>query len=392
MNRYIKYSVEEFVIDKDFIDWVLKPTKELHQLWSCFLQEHPEKEAELKKARLIVRALIPIEDDIKEEKLNEIWLRINQNQKIGKIRTLQIFTKYAAALIVVLCLVGIAYYQLSRNGFDTALTKMDSESKGKIILADGSVHYFEAKQNTMKQLPSGKITLNQDTLTEQINNKITSNQLNHVIVPYGKRIEIYLSDGSHIWLNSGSKFSYPSTFAAKSREVYLLGEAFLEVAKNPESPFYLKTADVKIRVTGTKFNVISYDEDAIVKTVLVEGSVQVQQNKLFAKSINLHPGEQAIYVKENQNIFKDKADVDVSTSWINGYLIIDKEPVTEVLKKLGRYYNQSIIVGKGINGITFSGKLELKDNMEDVLKDIVFASSMQFGKENQDTYYIKLKN
>lgn len=391
MDRYIKYSIEEFAIDDYFINWVLNPTLESNQNWNRFLLEHPEKENDLRNARYIIRAIIPIEDDIKDEKLNEIWLRIIQKQKSDKVRTFRIFTKYAAILIVTLCIAGISFYQLSHDKFDNELTQMESDNQGKVILADGSVHYFDAKQNTMKQLPSGKLTLNEDTITEGIDDKKSTNLLNHIIVPYGKRIEVSLSDGSHIWLNSGSKFSYPSKFSENSREVFLLGEAFLEVSKNPQSPFYLKTADVKIMVLGTKFNVSSYKEDPLVQTVLVEGMVEVQQNKLFAKKIILQSGEKAVYAKENHNITKEKADTNASVSWIYGYLVIDKEPITEVLKKLGRYYNQSIIVEDDINGITFSGKLELKDNIEVVLNDLAFASSIKFDNQN-NMYYIKLKN
>ena len=390
MDQYNKYSAEEFAVDKDFVDWVLRPTKGSHQRWTQFLFEYPEKRQEIKKARLIVRALIAIEDDVQEGKLNDIWLRIYKSQKTGRKQTLRLFTKYAAILIVTLSLAGIVYYQLGKNDFDNELTKIDVDSIGKIILADGSIHYFEADQNTMKQLPSGKFTLNQDTLTVTDDSNKPASSLNQVIVPYGKRIEIYLNDGSHIWLNSGSKFSYPSRFDGNSREVYLLGEAFLEVAKNPNVPFYVNTPDVKISVTGTKFNVSSYKDDAMVQTVLVEGSVSVQQtNKLFAKNINLIPGEKAVFIKENQNIFKDKADTDAYTSWIHGYLIVEQEPVTDVLKKLGRYYNRSIIIANGISGITFSGKLDLKDNIEEVLKDLAFASSIQIVNDNNDSFYVR---
>lgn len=389
MEKYLKYSVEEFSVDKDFTDWVLKPTKELHKRWTHFLQEHPEKEQDLRKARLIVRSLIPIENDVQEKKLNDIWLRVYQSRRAGKIRTLRLFAKYAAVLIVTLCLSVIAYYQLRQGRFDNELTKVEPNSKGKIILADGSVHYFEAEQNIMTQLSSGKLTLNQDTITETDIEDKSKGSLNQVIVPYGKRIELVLSDGSHVWLNSGSKFSYPSKFETKSREVYLLGEAFLEIAKNVNCPFFVNTPDIKISVTGTKFNVSSYNDDAFVKTVLVEGSVHVQQNKLFAKSITLSPGEKAVFIKDNRNIFKAKADTDESISWIYGYLIFNKEPVSEVLKKLGRYYNRSILVSDDIIGVTFSGKLDLKDNMDEVISDLAFASSLKIIKKNGDTYYVK---
>jgi ferric-dicitrate binding protein FerR (iron transport regulator) len=206
--------------------------------------------------------------------------------------------------------------------------------------------------------------------------------VNQIIIPYGKRSEITLADGTHIWLNSGSQLSYPSRFKTNSRDVYLTGEAFFDVTADANKPFYVMTRDFKIKVLGTKFNVSSYSEDRTIQTVLLKGKVSAGKNKLFAETIDLYPGERLVYDKAGNNLAKEKVDVQLYTSWINGYLIFDNEPTTEVFKKLERYYNQRIIASGGLGGNTFSGKLDLKDNIKDVLDNISFASSVKATEEN----------
>ncbi len=206
--------------------------------------------------------------------------------------------------------------------------------------------------------------------------------MNQIIIPYGKRSESTLADGTHIWLNSGSQLSYPSRFKTHSREVYLTGEAFFDVTEDVSKPFYVMTRDFKIKVLGTKFNVSSYSEDRTIQTVLLKGKVSAGKNKLFAETIDLYPGERIVYDKAGDRLAKEKVDVQLYTSWINGYLIFDNESTTEVFKKLERYYNQRIIASEKLGGNTFSGKLDLKDNIKDVLENISFASSVKVTEEN----------
>jgi len=197
-----------------------------------------------------------------------------------------------------------------------------------------------------------------------------------------------LADGTHIWLNSGSQLSYPTRFKGDSREVYLLGEAFFEVKANPDKPFYVITSDIRIKVLGTSFNVSSYSEDNTVQTVLLKGKVTAGKNKLFASSIELVPGERLTYDKSKSNLSKDKVDVQLYSSWINGYLVFKNIPITEVFTKLKRFYNQDISVDEGLEKITFSGKLDLGDNLKDVLRNIAFASSVNVEEKN-DSFLIK---
>ena len=255
--------------------------------------------------------------------------------------------------------------------------------KGKIILTNGETREFETEQTSIKQSSSGNLTINNDTITIQPEKIILA--MNQIIIPYGKRSDIILADGTHIRLNSGSKLTYPSKFKTDSREVYLSGEAFFDVKSNPDQPFYVITKDIKIKVTGTRFNVSSYDEDNTTQTVLVKGRITAGKNKLFAKSMDLFPGERLTYTKSNEALFRDKVDVKLYVSWVDGYLIFENVAISDIHRKLERYYNQPVTTVEGDEKMTFSGKLDLKNNIKDVLENISFATSAKHERNEPST-------
>ena len=127
-----------------------------------------------------------------------------------------------------------------------------------------------------------------------------------------------------------STLSYPVRFTGNSREVYLSGEAFFEVSSDRSKPFYVITGDLRIKVTGTRFNVTSYSNDVVTQAVLVEGKIEAAKNRFFSRSVELSPGECIVYDRKENKIQKDKVDVELYTSWVNGYLLIENEPVVAV--------------------------------------------------------------
>ena len=294
--------------------------------------------------------------------------------------------KYAAGIALLLGVGSLIWMAINTKSQFPIKVSGDPVLKGKIILSNGLVHEFDTEQTIIKQSATGKVTINSDTIQNLPAEKVLA--MNQVIIPYGQRSEITLADGTHIWLNSGSQLSYPTEFTGKTREVLLSGEAFFDVTPNPAKPFYVITRDIKIRVLGTSFNVSAYDEDVTAQTILVTGKISAGKNNLFAQTIDLVPGERMVYEKSSENILKDNVDVKLYASWVNGYLIIENMPITEVLRKVQRYYNQSISTGEGLEKITFSGKLDLKDDITDVLANISFASSVNVS-ENNGTFNVK---
>ncbi len=384
-GNYQKFSTEEFVLDKEFSVWVSSPDLEKDLFWEKFLADHPEKSVQIRDAALIIKSLQPIEPKVSEQQLNQILQKVKAQDSTKSWFGYR-WVRFAAGIVLIISIGSLIWLSVrSKNQFPLESAN-EQVMKGKVIFANGATKEFDTEQTTIKQTTSGGLTINNDTIDD--NSDKETSAMNRIIIPYGKRSDITLADGTHIWLNSGSQLSYPSEFKTDSREVFLSGEAFFDVKSNPDKPFYVVTQNIRIKVLGTRFNVSSYNEDNTTQTVLVEGKVVAGTNKLFAKTIDLVPGERMIYDKSNENLSKDRVDVRLFASWVSGYLIFENEPITEVYKKLERYYNQQIAIEGSLEQITFSGKLDLKDNIKDVLENMSFASSVNV-LENNGSFTIK---
>lgn len=133
-----------------------------------------------------------------------------------------------------------------------------------------------------------------------------------VTVPYGAKSELELPDGSKVWVNSGSKIKYPTNVNSKEVNLYLEGEAYFDIVKNPKRTLNVKTSTINIQVHGTTFNVKSYNDEDVVETTLLEGSISITGsvgNKVIKTPIFLKPNEQATLIKSEKTLdvsFKDE--------------------------------------------------------------------------------------
>ncbi|WP_291871130.1 FecR family protein, partial [Maribacter sp.] len=168
---------------------------------------------------------------------------------------------------------------------------------------------------------------------------------NTLTVPYGKRFQIELSDGTTAHLNAGTSMKYPVKFLnGMERQIFITGEAYFKVAKDSVHPFIVNADKLNVKVLGTEFNVQAYPEDAVSEIVLVEGSVALYEEtqKLEEKTI-LKPGYKAKFSKKSNAITTKTVRTDVYTSWINGELVFRNMTFENILKKLERHYNIEIL-------------------------------------------------
>jgi len=388
IENYKNYTTEEFILDNDFMDWVLHPNLDSNSFWTDFIVSYPYKTNEIQEAVFLIKTLSVIEPSISQFQLDRLYSNIKSSSlhTWGKGRFL---AGVAAVLLLLVSVCGILYYLSHQKHILPFEAVNELPVKGKVILPDGQVNEFDTEQTLIKQNSSGQLTINNDTVFQgnsSVNHE--KGEMTHVIIPYGKRSEITLSDGSKIWLNSGSRLSYPVNFNAGPREVYLSGEAFFDINGGWSKPFHVITGDLKILVSGTRFNVSCYPNDETTQAVLISGSITARKNKRFTTTVDLNPGDRIIYNKEQDNIIKDHVDVELYSSWMNGYLIFEKEPLTDIFKKLKRYYNKDILTENLSGQLTFSGKLDLADDLEKVLKNISFTIPFSVVCEN-DIYIIK---
>lgn len=152
---------------------------------------------------------------------------------------------------------------------------------------------------------------------------------------------IVLPDSSRVTINKGSTLTYASDFGKQERRVVLEGEAYFEVAKDATCPFIVKADGCEIWVTGTCFNVSAYEQDAQTTITLLEGSIKVT-HPLF--NADLVPGEKLIYTRANKELVKRLCDADASIAWIEGKMDYDQVRLEELLARLSRLYNESIVL------------------------------------------------
>lgn len=164
--------------------------------------------------------------------------------------------------------------------------------------------------------------------------------MNVVEVPNGQRVSLTLSDGTKVWLNSHSKFTYPAQFSSKSRNVTLKGEGFFEVTRNEKSPFTVYSELLKVRVLGTKFNVKAYEEEPFFVT-LAEGKVEVVTNDDEHK-ITMKPNEQVSYSRENGMMLEKMVNTDTVRSWTLGEAAYINKRLDEITSDLERKFDVQI--------------------------------------------------
>lgn len=165
--------------------------------------------------------------------------------------------------------------------------------------------------------------------------------VNRIEVPIGERANLHLSDGTLVWLNSGSCLEYPTHFATDNRQVRLEGEAYFEVKRDESLPFIVQTNTLNVKVLGTKFNVSSYEMDETIVT-LKEGKVQVDC-EAENESYILYPNEQIVYSKD-KGVELLQVDANSISSWTTGYLNFVNEPLEQIVKVLERRFNVQIVI------------------------------------------------
>ena len=201
----------------------------------------------------------------------------------------------------------------------------------------------------------------------------TASQLNTLETPRGGEYKITLGDGSIVMLNAGSKLTFPTDFRGSERKVYVEGEAFFNVAKNPNKPFIVTVGGSEIRVLGTQFNVSSYPETEGIEATLLEGSIQFSNTS----------GK--VVLKPNQQVLAGYSKLDVRNvsaedfnAWTKGDFLFNDMPLAVVMQKLARWYNVEVDLAV-LPKKNLYIKISRKADIDEVLEDISKATGHQFN-------------
>lgn len=282
-----------------------------------------------------------------ESIIKEVKSRISREEsKIKRSHYFKNALKYAA----IFCLIfGLGYY--SNNNFvpNNEIQKIIPKADDVLLYSDTDEIILKKghnKSDGKKIISKINLIQKQDQLIYDDNIDLKELVYHTLKVPYGKRFNIILSDRTKVFLNSGSTLKYPIKFLPnQKREVFLEGEAFFDVTENKNELLVVNSNAIKVEVYGTKFNVRNYSEDFNCDIVLVRGSVGINNSEVSELTM-LKPGFKGTVDKENFNTTILKVNTKIYTSWIDGEVIFRNETFSQILKKLERLYNVTIINNK----------------------------------------------
>ncbi len=215
----------------------------------------------------------------------------------------------------------------------------------------------------------------------------------NVKVPRGMKEKVVLPDNTTVWLNSESTLKYPQHFG-KTRTVYLSGEAYFEVTKDAKHPFIVSTPEMKVKVLGTGFDVSAYPGDKQIKTTLVHGRVMafyVNFNGDVENKVILSPGEQSIFSIKTKVFEVKKVNTNNYTAWKDGYLVFKDSPLTEVIKKIDRWYNVQMLVNdKVVEQFDYTVEFD-NDSLSTVLKVLEEMTPVRFTQSGKNIFITRDK-
>ncbi len=326
--KYITQSINAKELDV-LVDWI--QTKSNVQEFKSYVNTH--------------YAIIFSMNELDSDKIKkELLLRIRKDKSIYSKLKVRSILKYAAIAIVFIS-VGYFYQDFSKvqsvNDVvpqEEFITLQLDDGNIKIISEDGTSKVKDKKGNVVGEQNGAQLVYNNKGEFE----KLEYNTLN---IPYGKRFELLLSDGTKVHLNAGTSLKYPVKFLeGEIRHVFLSGEAYFDVSENKENPFIVNADDLNIEVLGTAFNVSTYPEDLNTDVVLVEGSVSLytgKENDVKSNTL-LEPGFTGSFNKKEKSISTKPVITSIYTAWIYGELVFRDIMFSNILKKMERHYNVQI--------------------------------------------------
>ncbi len=209
------------------------------------------------------------------------------------------------------------------------------------------------------------------------------------IVPDGEMKQVFLPDGSEVWLNAGSMLLYSDDFSGSGRRLFLNGEATFRVEKDPERPFIVKTQYMQVEALGTTFNVKSYVDMGTMAVTLEEGSVRVDVTGKVNVSEVITPDEQLIYDHRQGKTSKLQVDAELVSRWKEGYLVFEEASFEEIIHTIERRFNVTVNYDvRKYGGGRFSVKYTPYEDIRQVLTILETLNSGLKWRISDNTIYI----
>lgn len=295
----------------------------------------------------------------------------------------------SVAASILICISTIHFLTHSENtnlDFQAIAEQMDSQSVEEVTLITAKEQLNLDEDAFVTYSKEGKVTVNSKVIREKEEKKVKAEpEYNQLLVPAGKRVRVELSDGTRLVVNSQSKVIYPCRFNGDIRKIYAQGEVFLEVAHDKQHPFIVESEDFKLRVLGTKFNISNYKGRA-TNIVLVEGSVEVTDRN--ERKAQLVPSD-LLNIANGAIAYQKQVDVAEYISWVDGVMLLNGNDLSHIIQKLSIYYGIPIQCDPMVGKEKVYGKLDLKDDIDEVIECIRQTIPIEVEKSDTSIYLSK---
>ncbi len=252
-----------------------------------------------------------------------------------------------------------------------------------LTLADGRQVVLDGLQDgTVASQAGAEVVLTKGMLLYQgeVTGAGEEGVMNTISTPNGRQFKLQLPDGTLVWLNAASSISYPVRFDAARRRVNVTGEAYFEVVTDATWPFVVEKDALSVVVTGTHFNIDTYDDELSARVTLLEGKVTVKNG---SSEKRLLPGQQAEAHGAEQLQLHTSVNTEEIVAWKNGYFSFNNSDLQSVMRKLARWYNVEVVYEGEVSDMKFGGEIARSTALSQVL-DILQESKVSFRIEHRD--------
>lgn len=381
--KEMKPNVEYFLLNEDFIKWRLFRSEALEKQWEQYLLQYPHYKITLEEAISRFEAVqinrYRFSDEDKQEVYSRVLGAISRREKRWRLNFI-----YSIAATLLIGVVLTVYFTLYKGSESLPFVESEGIIMGQTLPQEEVYLLSEGNRTGLDNhtridvLGEGKAVVTDKNAQKELS--LSETDQNQLVVPYGKRSNIILSDGTEVWVNSGTRLTFPTRFNGGTRTIHVDGEIFIQVAQNADIPFIVQVQGAEIQVHGTSFNISAYTDEEKKTIVLVEGKVTIKTEE--NKSAEMLPNEKIDIVQGE--LAKEVVNVTEYISWRNGILEFNRTPMSEILRKVGRYYNVHFEEAQEVelNAQTFSGKLFLSNNLDSVMTSVSVLSSTKYERND----------
>jgi ferric-dicitrate binding protein FerR (iron transport regulator) len=327
--------------------------------------------------------------EIEQVDVEKGWARLQAAMAAAEPETVQRKARFhwawAAAVVGTTALSGILWQQMSKDASTSIQTNAPEvvaispgTDRAYLTLGDGTEILLDSTGDGMLAIQGAASVVKEGRgISYQGTGNTGESVINSIRTPRGGQYRLALSDGSVVWLNAASSLRFPASFAGNQRTVQLTGEAYFEVKPDAGRPFTVEVGDLRVGVTGTRFNVNAYADEKGILTTLAEGAVNVQSKGV---SRALKAGQEILSDPDGRLQSVKTADLEAALAWKEGQFVFNGSDVPAIMRQISRWYDVDVTYSATARKETFTGMVSRKSDISRVLR-IMEAGGIRFRIE-----------